>query len=52
MGFPGMGFSKCLLLVKGLVSAGEVFNQDISMEFGLKKGGVIIMNRGKVKSTD
>ena len=22
------------------------------MEFGVKKGGVIIMNRGKVKSTD
>ena len=37
---------------KGLVSTVEVFSQDIGMEFGIKKCGVIIMNRGKVKSTD
>ena len=30
----------------------EVFSQDIGMEFGIKKCGAIIMNRGKVKSTD
>ena len=33
--------------IKGLVSTAEVFSQDISMEFGIKKCGVIIMNRGK-----
>ena len=30
----------------------EVFSQDIGMKFGIKKCCVIIMNRGKVKSTD
>ena len=30
----------------------EVLSQDIGMEFGIKKCGVIIMNRGKFKSTD
>ena len=38
--------------IKGLVSTVQVFSQDIVMEFGIKKGCVIIMNRGKVKSTD
>ena len=38
--------------IKGLVSTVELFSQDIGMEFGIKKYGVIIMNRGKVKSTD
>ena len=38
--------------IKGLVSTVETFSQDIGMEFGTKKCGVIIMNRGKVKSTD
>ena len=38
--------------IKGLVSTVEVFSQDIGMEFDIKKCGVIIMNRGKVKSTD
>ena len=42
--------------IKGLVSTAEVFSQDIGMELksgvGIKKCGVIIMNRGKVKSTD
>ena len=38
--------------IKGLVSTVEVFIQDIDMKFGIKKCGVIIMNRGKVKSTD
>ena len=38
--------------IKELVSAVEVFSQDIGMEFGIKMCGVIIMNRGKVKSTD
>ena len=33
--------------VKGLVSTVEVFSQDIGMEFGIKKFGVII-----IKSTD
>ena len=38
--------------IKGLVSTVEVFSQDIGMEFDIKKCGVIIMNRRKVKSTD
>ena len=38
--------------IKGLVSTVEVFSQDIRMEFGIEKCVVIIMNRGKVKSTD
>ena len=38
--------------IKELVSAVQVFSQDIGMEFGIKMCGVIIMNRGKVKSTD
>ena len=36
--------------IKGLVSTVGVL--DIGMEFGIKKCGMIIMNRGKVKSTD
>ena len=31
------------------MSTVEVFSQDIGMEFGIKKCGVIIMNRAKVK---
>ena len=38
--------------IKGLVSTVEVFSQDIDMEFSMKKCGVVIMNRGKVKATD
>ena len=38
--------------IKGLVSTIEFFSQDIAMQFGIKKCGAIIMNRGKVKSTD
>ena len=38
--------------IKGLVSTVEVFIQDISMEFSIRKCGVIIMNGGKVKSTE
>ena len=34
------------------MSTVEVFSQDIGMEFGIKKCAVIIMNKGKVKSTD
>ena len=37
---------------KALVSTVVVFSNDIGMEFGIKKCGVIITNRGKVKSTD
>ena len=33
--------------MKGLVSTVEVFSQDMGMELGIKKCGVIIMNRGK-----
>ena len=38
--------------IKRLVSTVEVFSQDIDLEVGIKKCGVIIMNREKVKSTD
>ena len=38
--------------IKRLVSTAEVFSRDIGMEFGIKKCDVIIMNRGKAKSTD
>ena len=38
--------------IKGLWSIVEVFSQDIGMGFGIKRCGVIVMNRGKVKSTD
>ena len=38
--------------IKGLVSIVEIFSRDICMEFGIKKCGVIIVNRGTVKSAD
>ena len=38
--------------IKGLVCTVEVFSQDRGTEFGIKQCCVIIMNRGKVKSTD
>ena len=38
--------------IKGLVSTVDIFIQGIGMEFGTKKCGVIIMNKGKVKATD
>ena len=38
--------------IKGLVSTVEVFSQNIGIEFGIKKCGVFIMNRRKVKSID
>lgn len=34
------------------MSTEEAFAQDIGMEFGIKNCGVIILNRGKVKSTN
>ena len=37
---------------KGLVSTFEAFSQDIGMKFGIKKCGVIVMNREEFKSTD
>ena len=38
--------------IKGLVCTVGVFSQDRRMEFGIKQCCGIIMNRGKVKSTD
>ena len=38
--------------VRELLCTVEIFSQDKGMEFGIKKCGVIIMNTGKVKSTD
>ena len=37
---------------KGLLSTVEVFSQDTGLEFSIKKCGVIIMNRAKVKSVE
>ena len=45
-------YGKSEIEIKGLVSIVEVFSHNIGMEFGIKKCGVIIMNRRKVKSTD
>ena len=36
--------------IKRLVPTAEALSQDIGMEFGIKKCGGIIMNKGKVKS--
>ena len=38
--------------IRELLYTVQIFSQHIGMEFGIKKCGVIIMNRGKVKSTD
>ena len=38
--------------IKRLVSTAVVFSPDTCIEFGIKKRVVIIMNKGKVKSTD
>ena len=38
--------------IKGVFFNVEVFSHDIVVELGIKKCGVIIMNKGKVKSTD
>ena len=45
-------YGKCKSEIKGLVSTVEVLSQDTGMEFGIKKCGVIVINRGKTKSTD
>ena len=45
-------YGKCENEIKGLVSTVEVFSQDRGMVFGIKKCGVIMMKRGKVKSAD
>ena len=45
-------YGKCKSEIKGLVSTVEVLSQDTGMEFGIKKCGVIVINRGKPKSTD
>ena len=38
--------------IKGLVCTVEVCSQDIGMEFGIKKCGMIIMDRGKATSIE
>ena len=38
--------------IKRLLPTVEVFSKDIVMEIGIKKHGVITMNRGRVKSRD
>ena len=38
--------------IKELVSTVEAFSKDIGMEVGIKKCGMVIMNRGNIKSID
>ena len=38
--------------VDGLVSTTQMVSQDIGMEFGIKKCGVVIMKRGKLIKSD
>ena len=38
--------------IKELVSTVEAFSKDIGMEVGVKKCGMVIMNRGNIKSID
>ena len=38
--------------IKRLASAVEIFSQDTDMEFCIEKYSVIIMNRGRIESTD
>ena len=38
--------------VNGLVSIVQILNNDIRMEFGIKKCGVLVLKRGKVESSE
>ena len=45
-------FAKDEREMNGLLSTVQVFSNDIRMEFGIKKCGVLVMKKGKVASTE
>ena len=45
-------FAKNKYQIDSLVNTGRIFSEDIKMEFGLPKCGVLIMKRGKVVKSE
>jgi len=45
-------FAKDEREINGLLSTVQIFSNDIQMEFGIKKCGVLVMKRGKATSTE
>ena len=45
-------FAKNKYQIDNLVNTGRIFSEDIKMEFGLPKCGVLIMKRGKVVKSE
>ena len=45
-------FAKNVDQIDSLVNTVRIFSEDIKMEFGLSKCGVLIMKRGKVVESD
>ena len=45
-------FAKSKNQIDSLVQTVHIFNEDIDMEFGIKKCGVLIMGRGKIRTDD
>ena len=45
-------FAKSKNQIDSLVQTVHIFSEDIGMQFGIKKCGVLIMERGKVIRTD
>ena len=45
-------FAKSEREVNGLVSTVQILSNDIGMEFGIKKCGVLVLERGKVVSSE
>ena len=45
-------FAKDEREINGLLSTVQIFSNDIQMEFGIKKCGILIMERGKAISTE
>ena len=45
-------FAKSEHEVNGLVSTVQILSNDIGMEFGIKKCGVLVLERGKVVSSE
>ena len=45
-------FAKSKKEINSLVQTVDIFTEDIGMQFGIKKCGVLILERGKVIRTD
>ena len=45
-------FAKDEKEINGLLSTAQIFSNDIQMEFGIKKCGILVMKRGKATSTE